>query len=243
MRYLIALSTLLLSLSLQAAPTFPPLSGRVVDTAGILDQPTVTHLSERLAAHENATGNQVVIAIVKGLQGYEIRDYGYQLGRAWAVGQKDKNNGVVLLIAPKERKVAIEVGYGLEGQLTDAISHNIIQTQILPQFKQGDYPQGIALGTIAIIEALGGRYKMAQTTRANKSNNSQLLPLLFFFACVSAFRFINGGRRFGRRRGFRRGLLIGGLAGGGFSRGGRSGGGFSGGGGGSFGGGGASGGW
>src|SRR4051812_38060744 len=108
---------------------FPPLTGRVVDQAHILSAGAVSQLTAQLEAHEKATGQQVVVATVISLQDQEIAEYGYQLGRAWSIGQKDKNTGAILLVAPKERKVRIEVGYGLEGTLTDAQSRLIIERE------------------------------------------------------------------------------------------------------------------
>ena len=115
-----------------AAPTFPPLSGRVVDDAGILPQDVRDQLTALLAEHEQQTGNQVVVATIKSLQGNDIAQYGYQLGRAWGIGQKGKNTGAIIIVAPNERKVRIEVGYGLEGALTDAQTKLIIENTILP---------------------------------------------------------------------------------------------------------------
>lgn len=219
----------------QAEIKFPPLSGRVVDEAGLLSQATRAQLTQELQAHEQATSNQLVVVTLKNLQGYVIEDFGYQLGRAWGIGQKGKDNGALLIVAQQERKVRIEVGYGLEGTLTDAICANIIQTQILPQFKHGNFDQGIKAGTQAILAAIGGTYK----PKAQKSEKSK--PALFWvfmmFFIVMFISNLLGGSGFGggRRRGYWGG---GGFGGGGFG----GGGGFSGGGGG-FGGGGASGGW
>ncbi len=109
-----------------------------------------------LVTHEGATGEQVVVVTLDSLQGYSIEDYGYQLGRHWGIGQKDKNNGVLLIVAPKEHKVRIEVGYGLEGTLTDAASATIIQNYILPSFKRGDFNAGVLAGTTSILQVLGG---------------------------------------------------------------------------------------
>ena len=124
----------------------------------MLDSAMETRISQRLEAHEKATTNQVVVATLPDLGGYPIETYGYQLGRAWGIGQKDKDNGVLLIVAKKERKVRIEVGYGLEGTLTDAIASNIIHTVILPLFKQGSFDEGIEKGAEAILRALGGKY-------------------------------------------------------------------------------------
>ena len=98
-----------------AALSFPPLTGRVVDDAGVLSSETQQRLTALSAEHEQQTGNQIVVVTLKSLQGTEIETYGYQLLRAWAIGQKGKNNGALVIIAPNERKTRIEVGYGLEG--------------------------------------------------------------------------------------------------------------------------------
>lgn len=213
---------------------FPPLTGRVVDNADLLDARTERELTELLAAHEQATTNQVVVVTLSNLQGQVIEDFGYQLGRAWGIGQKDKDNGVILLVAQEERRVRIEVGYGLEGTLTDAISANIIHSIILPKFKQAQFNDGIREGTLAIIAALGDEYAMHEVPKKDKRLSLFMIFLLivaiFLLATVSG----------GTGGGYRRGGYYGGL--GGFGGGGFGGGGFGGGGGG-FGGGGASGGW
>ncbi len=107
-----------------------------------------------LAEHEHTTGEQVVVVTLDSLQGYTIEDYGYQLGRHWGIGQKSKNNGVLLIVAPNEHKVRIEVGYGLEGTLTDATSRTIIETKILPSFKRGDFNAGVFAGVKSILKVL-----------------------------------------------------------------------------------------
>lgn len=220
-----------------AAPVFPKLTGRVVDDAHMLDGASQQQLTQLLQGHENATGNQVVVVTLPNLGGYDIASYGYQLGRYWGIGQKGKDNGVLLIVAQKERRVRIEVGYGLEGTLTDAISSNIINTVIVPRFKRGDFNGGIKAGTVAIIQALGGQYKMNRERR-HKASGFSLFKIIFilFFLFIAFMR--NFGWGYGRRYygGYWGG---GGFGGGGFGGGG---GGFSGGGGG-FGGGGASGGW
>ena len=109
-----------------------------------------------LAAHERATGEQVVVVTLDSLQGFSIEDYGYQLGRYWGIGQKGKNTGAMLIVVPKEHKVRIEVGYGLEGTLTDATSRTIIESKILPSFKRGDFNAGVLAGTASILNAFGG---------------------------------------------------------------------------------------
>jgi len=216
---------------------FPALSGRVVDDASLLNSSTRNQLNAQLQAHEKASGNQIVVVTLPDLQGYPIEEYGYRLGRHWGIGQKDKNNGVLLIVAKKERKVRIEVGYGLEGALTDAISSNIINAVIVPRFKKADFNGGIAAGVDAIIQALGGSYTMTKAPTHHAPTVGQIIfgIIMLYFLAQMLFAGFWGGGRGGRGGGY----WGGGFGGGGFSGGG---GGFSGGGG-SFGGGGASGGW
>jgi len=133
---------------------FPPLTGRVVDDAHMLSPATAEKLTGELADLETRTGHQLVVATVPDLQGREIEDYGYQLGRAWMLGRKGVNDGAILLVAPKEHKVRIEVGYGLEPVLTDALTSVILNTKVLPQFKQGRMEQGVVDGAEALIAQL-----------------------------------------------------------------------------------------
>ena len=224
--------------------SLPALSGRVVDQADILAAATKQRLTAQLQAHEKAGGNQVVVATIASLDGDTIERYGVRLGRAWAIGEAGKDNGIVLIVAPNERKVRIEVGYGLEGDIPDAIASNIIQTKILPRFGENDFDGGVMAGVTAIIAALGGDYVFEQKQRERRKSG---FPFGFLWIVV-AFVLFGMGR--GRRRGLGSGLLwgvilgsaLGGRRGGSSSSGGFGGGGF-GGGGGSFGGGGASGGW
>jgi uncharacterized protein len=232
-----------------AAPTFPTLTGRVVDEAGILPADVEARLDAKLKALEDKTTDQLVVATVKSLQGYEIQDYGVQLGRAWAIGQKGKNNGVVLLIAPNERKVGFEVGYGLEGDLTDALTQVIIQNAILPRFRADDMAGGIERGVDDTIQVLTGDaveiQKLAEKRPADNGFWTSIIPFLIFFAIIII---INSMRRRGRRGGGLLGAILASQvwnsrsSGGSSWGGGSSGGGFSGGGG-SFGGGGSSGSW
>ena len=195
-----------------------------------------------LKRHEQASGQQVVVVTLPSLQGYSIEDFGYQLGRYWGIGQKDKNTGALLIVAPKEHKVRIEVGYGLEGTLTDAQSSVIINRDIVPQFKRGDFNAGVLAGTTTILKVLGGDASAAQPAKSAPSaqNAPWVVPVFFAgFLIVMILIFV-------LRRRYGDSALIG--AGAGFFGGGSSSGGssddddFSGGGG-SFGGGGASGDW
>jgi uncharacterized protein len=257
---------LLLLLILAAAPAaaqdFPKLTGRVVDAANIIPPADEAALVQKLEAVETASSRQLVVATVPSLQGYDIADYGYQLGRHWGIGQKGANNGILLLVAPTERKVRIDVGYGLEPIMTDALSHQIISQQILPAFKRGDYPGGINAGADAIIEQLQAPLEQAeqkalaaqqaQRQRGESGDGGSIFPLIFWGVIFLFFilPMLRGGKRGRRHR--RSGVWVwGGDLGGGGGWGGSSGGGSFGGfdgggfggGGGSFGGGGASGGW
>ena len=241
-----------LALAAAAAPQFPALTGRVVDEAGLLSPAARERITDWLAQFEAATKRQVVVVTVKSLQDLPIEDYGYQLGRFWGIGEKDKNTGAILLVAPTEHKVRIEVGYELEGELTDAISSTIINQDILPSFRQGNYEAGIVAGTAAILKALGWNGAESAIppppSNAVQANGSAwaFLPFLLFF--VMLWFFIWRMARHGARPGGAGMAMLGfglGAGSGGFrfgGGGGFSGGGFSGGGG-SFGGGGASGGW
>ena len=145
---------LLVHAALAQTLTFPPLTGPVVDEAGLLTPADTASLDASLRALEAKTGAQVVVATVKSLRGATIEDYGYQLGRAWKIGQKDTSTGALLIVAPNDHTVRIEVGYGLEGTLTDAAPRLIIETVILPRFRANDYPGGIKGGVAQIAQIL-----------------------------------------------------------------------------------------
>ncbi len=167
----------------QSNPDFPPLTGRIVDQANLLDADTENTLDEQLAAHEAQTSNQIVVVTVDSLEGFTDADYALRLGRQWGIGTEERSNGVILLVAPNERKVRIEVGYGLEGALPDGLAGQIIRRNILPQFKESDYPGGIRSGIDAILKAVVGEYK-AEPVSSNRSsgrnkNSFDFIPLLF----------------------------------------------------------------
>jgi len=241
---LLAALLLFVGMAGAAEPVFPPLTGRVVDEAGVLSPQTRDRLVALLAQHEQYSGQQVVVVTLKSLQGYPIEDFGYQLGRHWGIGEKGKNTGALLIVAPGERKVRIEVGYGLEGQLTDAQSRIIIEEIILPAFQRGDFNAGVLAGTTAILHVLGGN-PVTEARRPVPQRAPPPFPVFLGFGvallCWLGFRYLLlphvtvGAPLYRHGSGFWYG------GGGGFSGGG-GGGGFSGGGG-SFGGGGASGGW
>ena len=232
---------LLWTAALQAAPAFPPLSGRVVDEAALMSRKQAHQLTQQLAVFEKRSGVQLVVVSIDTLAGDTIEEYGYQLGRHWGIGQKGKNNGVLLIIAQDERKVRIEVGYGLEGALPDAIAANIIQTRILPAFKRGDMVAGILAGSQGIMQALAGEYQPVDNTSKADKQGGPWLFILVVIAMIVLHNLRGGGGGPGGRR--RAAYMAGGFGAGSFGgRTGGGGGGFSGGGG-SFGGGGASGGW
>jgi uncharacterized protein len=242
-----SLLLLLLIFPVSADIQFPRLGGRVVDDAGMLSSSRQAQLSRLSEAHENATGNQVIVVTLPDLQGMAIEEYGYQLGRHWGVGQEGANNGTLLIIAKAERQVRIEVGYGLEGQLTDAIASNIIYQVIRPAFKKGQFGQGIEAGARSIIQALGGEYVVKKQYRESRNKRPMswgfvlILGVLYYLLPMLG-GVLGLGRPHHRRRG-RYGATAGYIGGGGFRGGGFGGGGGFSGGGGGFGGGGASGGW
>src|SRR5580700_2347043 len=135
---------------------FPQLTGRVVDQAGVMSADSRSAIETKLKDLEDKSGIQLVVATVKSLQGSDIETYANQLFRFWKLGQAQKNNGVLLLVAPAEHKVRIEVGYGLEGTLTDALSSVIISSAIIPRFKTNDFAGGIERGVDGIISVLSG---------------------------------------------------------------------------------------
>ncbi|MGU5714160.1 TPM domain-containing protein [Aeromonas taiwanensis] len=227
--------------ALHAAPDFPALTGRVVDDASLMSRKQAHQLTQQLAAFEQRSGIQLVVVSIDSLDGETIEEYGYQLGRHWGIGQKGKDNGVLLLIAQNERKVRIEVGYGLEGALPDAIAANIIQTRILPAFKRGNMVDGIVSGSQAIMQALAGEYQPVDNASKEEKLGGPWLFILVVIVMIVLHNLRGGGGGGGRGR--RRAAYLAGGFGAGRSGGSFGGGGGFSGGGGSFGGGGASGGW
>lgn len=236
---------LLLCAALAAAQVqAPPLTGRVVDRAGLLDAGQEAELTRLLADHEQATGNQVVVVTLPDLGGRGIEETGLALGRQWGIGQQGRDNGALLLVAQAERRIRIEVGYGLEGSLTDAQSALIIHNLIAPAFRRGDFAGGIRAGVEGMIQVIGGEPMEGYLPALGRPAPEQppLLVLLIVFAVMLTVVGISGRGPRGRQgRAALTGALLGALLGRG-GGGGFGGGGFGGGGGG-FGGGGASGGW
>ncbi|MGQ9780600.1 MAG: TPM domain-containing protein [Bacillota bacterium] len=231
---------------------FPALTGRVVDEADLFKPAEEEELTRVLAEFEAATTNQFVVVTLRTLGGADIKQYAAELGHYWGIGQKGKDNGAVLLIAVEDRKVAIQVGYGLEEKLTDGTCGEIIRETIIPFFKEGDYYNGVRAGLAAMMARVAPEFQPGFDLPSSLPEEREEVPralmillfLLFIFVAFSASTAQS--RRYWRRRGFSTG---GGFFGGGwFGGGGFGGGGFGGGGGfrgggGGFGGGGASGSW
>jgi uncharacterized protein len=248
-RAIVALVTLLWASLAVCAPDFPALTGRIVDQANVIPAATRNAVETKLAELETKSGIQLVVATVSSLGGEEIEPYANALFRTWKLGEKTKNNGVLLLVAPNQHRVRIEVGYGLEGTLTDALSKVIITNAIAPRFKSGDFGDGVSRGVDDIITVLTTDSSEWQQRPSLRLDNQQsmdvgdwiliavLIALVTLLVVSPGFRwfFLNVALNILLNSGGSRG-------GGGFSGGGSSGGGFSGGGG-SSGGGGASGSW
>ncbi|MFC6338476.1 TPM domain-containing protein [Pseudomonas karstica] len=234
----LALWLLVCATSVQAALTFPALTGRVVDTAQMIDPAVREQLTQQLQALEQTSGDQIVVVTVPDLQGVPIEDYGYQLGRQWGIGQKGKDNGALLIVARDEQKLRIEVGYGLEGVLTDAQSWVIINQVIVPAFKAGNYSKGISDGVAAMVQVVGGEPLAVPANVADPdfAKENPVFSIGLFILLLIILWLCN---RMGLPVGA---ILLAILSSSGRGGGGGGGGGFRGGGGG-FGGGGASGGW
>lgn len=203
---------LALLLALFAAPAsaqdFPKFTGLVTDAANVLPPDAEAALTRKLEAFQQKTGRQLVVATVPSLGGDEIQDYGYKLLRTWGVGLKGADNGAILLVAPADRKVGIEVGYGLEGVLTDAYSSVVINSKVLPAFKAGDMPGGIAAGSDALIDVLSQPDDQSRAKeqaaiaeynkthqRAGQGGGGGLIPVIVWLVIMAVFVFARFGRR------------------------------------------------
>jgi uncharacterized protein len=253
-QWLLLLAVLIIGRDLLfGAETLPPKpSNYVVDAAGILSPQLVAALNQRLDAFERETSNQVLVATFPRIpDGYAMEDFTQRTAEAWGVGQSKDDNGVVLFVFPNDRVTRIEVGYGLEGALPDALTKRIIENELLPFFRTGDFNTGISRGVNALLQAARGEYRGSGRTNADRGEEAEGSWLLFLLFILVFFLIITANRNVARRGTYygprgRRTVWIppigGGWGGGGGRGGGFGGGGFSGGGG-SFGGGGASGRW
>jgi len=226
--------------ALLKGPTVTP--KLVNDYSNILTADQKQTLENKLDAFDDSTSTQIVVVIVPNVGENDITDFAVNLGKAWGVGGKQNNNGVVLLISTDDHKLSIAPGYGLEGALPDVTCSQIIDQVIVPQFKGNDYYRGIDDGTDAIIQAAQGVYKAPAGYHADGGSGISIFKIIFIIIIIVVFLASRGGGG----GGFLGGMLLGSALGGGFGggRGGDSGGGgFGGFGGGGFGGGGASGSW
>jgi uncharacterized protein len=250
---MVVLALLLAFAAPALAQTFPPLTGRVVDQAGLLQPAQVIDLTSKLGALEERTGRKLVVVTLKSLEGKTIEDYGYRLGRAWKIGDEQKDDGVLLIVAPNDRKVRIETGYGARVFLTDALSSVIVRDVITPRFKAGDLPGGIIAGTDEIIKVMelppaeaakrvaAAEQQQTERKRGEGFNPFPLMIMAFIFLMLFASlargrRGMRGGKHYRRRGGIDPWVVLWGLDA--ISRASRGGGGGSWGGGGGFGGGG-----
>jgi len=198
----LAITVLLLLAAPAFAQTFPPLTGRVVDQANLLSPAQRFDLTSKSAALEAQTGRQFVVATVNSLEGRTIEDYGYRLGRHWQVGRKGEDDGVILLVAPNEKKVRIETGYGAEGFLPDILAGRIIRNDILPRFRDGDMAGGIMAGSDSILAQMSLPEERARETaskaqaqeQARDERGSGFLPVIFW-GMVIGFVLLSMGRR------------------------------------------------
>jgi len=233
-------------------PQRPQPAKLVVDYTNTLAPDQKQALENKLVAFDDSTSNQIAIVIVESTGDRDIADFAVALGRAWGIGNKEFNNGILLLVAKTDRKMWIATGYGLEGALPDATAKQIIENEIKPNFKENDFYRGLDEGTDAIIASTKGEYTAPEHYRKGKEKGGvpAIVILIIVFIILSIFKKGGGGGHY-NRKGYRNGvpgglwwLAAGGLGGGGHSSGGgSSSGGFGGFGGGSFGGGGSGGSW
>jgi uncharacterized protein len=157
----------------------PPLTGRVVDVAHALQAVEVASLTEALKAHEEKTGNQVAVLVIPTLEGESLEEYAHRVATTWKLGAKGTDNGVLLLIALKERKLRIEVGYGLEGTLTDLRAAHIIRNDIVPRFRSGDIPGGVRAGVDAILSTIEGTYQARESPESRRGSGEEFGALQY----------------------------------------------------------------
>ncbi len=180
----------------------PALQGRVVDTAAMLSPATVRQLDNLLATLEAEDSTQIVILTIDSLQGESLEDFSLKVSEKWQIGQKGFDNGALLLIAQNDRKLRIEVGYGLEGSLTDLVTGRIIRDIITPQFRNGNFDQGVINGVLAMIESVRGEFNRSALPSESKNENNEFSGVLIFIL----FAFFNLGRMFQSRKWLTAGL-------------------------------------
>ncbi len=256
-RYILSIALLLMAWFTQAQILPRPANATLVtDNAHVLSNEQAHALESRLVALDDSTSNQIAIVTIPTLNGYDVADYANKLLREWGIGSKKKNNGILILVAVQDHKVRIETGYGLEGAIPDVTANSIIANDITPNFKAGNYYQGLDLAVTSLGKAAAGEYNIKRTDNKKGHSVGGWFFAIFFVVILilSIIRGSGGGKGGGmisrRGSGFIAPFLLGSLLGGGFGGGGGGnnegfggGGGFGGFGGGSGGGGGASGGW
>jgi len=178
-----------------AALEVPPLTGRVVDAAHLLPADLAASLSAELAAHEARTGNQVALLTLPSLEGEPLEEFSHRVATAWQLGRKGTDNGVLMLVVPGERKIRIEVGYGLEGTLTDAKSSRIIRDEMAPRFRAGDFPGGIAAGVKAVLGTIEGTYRPPERAPVQTGRAQSALGMLFIAVVVGILTAAIAGHR------------------------------------------------
>ncbi len=187
----VALLAVLLAVPTSAAQLeVPYLAGRVNDTAGMLSLATVQSIEAQLKTHEDSTSNQVVVLTIASLGDESIEEFSIRVAETWKLGQKGKDNGVLLLVARDDRKVRIEVGRGLEGDLTDALCSRIIRNEIVPQFKAGEYDRGVQAGVDALLAAIAGSYTAEGDDGGELDTPGLLIALTIFTIVVGTFTVI-----------------------------------------------------
>jgi uncharacterized protein len=175
-----------------SALTVPPLTGRVVDNASILSPAAVQVLEKNLAAFEGKESTQIVILTINSLEGDSLEDFSLRVAEQWGIGQKGKDNGALLLISKNDRKIRIEVGYGLEGSLTDLTAGQIIRNIITPRFRNGDFDRGVIEGVSAMIAAVHGEFTGSPPPSGKQSETGDFGGIIIFLL----FAFFNLGRMF-----------------------------------------------
>jgi uncharacterized protein len=158
-----------------AEPAVPPLTGRVVDLAAILGEGEERDISQQLAAIERNSGTQIVVVTLATLAGYEIEAWGLALGRTWEIGRAGRDDGIIIVVAPRDRAVRIEVGYGLEGRIPDATAHRVIQSHMLPAFRAAHYGDGIKAALNALQRNLGGGDVSAEAAAPDRTGKLTVL--------------------------------------------------------------------
>ncbi len=190
--FLIVTVFLVFAAAAQAQQAIPPLTGRVMDRAGILSPSTENALTSLLETHEAETSNQVVVLTVTRLEGEAIEDFSIRVAQSWGLGTAENDNGVLLLVAASDRELRIEVGFGLEATLTDVLASRIIRNDIVPLFKQGDYDAGVLIGIQSILGVIEGTYTPVEASSSEGDAPPMFMRVMFalMFIAMPLFFFV-----------------------------------------------------